>query len=386
MINGFVPRSLVKAAATPTGAMALFEITNDQFRALPSSSFMDVRVRERGDLQRLLRSQIEVLGEELYVLTEEFGDWEDSRRRIDLLAIDKQANLVVIELKRTNDGGHMDLQAIRYASMVSTMTFAKAEQIHAEFLGGLGQAAESARNRLLGFLGWDEPDEENFAPDVRIVLVSEDFSKELTTAVLWLRERDLDIRCIRLRPYKDGEARWIDVQQIIPLPEAAEYQIQLREKEQVGRRRRAQGSDLVLRFWQGLVAIARERGARHASIKPGNNQWLAASSGIRGLSFNYGVAQKHALVELYIDRGDAAENKRIFDLLQTHRSRTEEAFGHPLSWERLDEKRACRIKYEIESGGYRSPEPQWHAVQTEMVEAMTKLEAGLRPALDSLNL
>jgi len=33
-----------------------------------------VKVRERYDLQRLLRSQIEVLGEDIYVLTEEFGD------------------------------------------------------------------------------------------------------------------------------------------------------------------------------------------------------------------------------------------------------------------------------------------------------------------------
>ena len=33
-----------------------------------------MKVRERYDLQRLLRSQIEVLGEDIYVLTEEFGD------------------------------------------------------------------------------------------------------------------------------------------------------------------------------------------------------------------------------------------------------------------------------------------------------------------------
>jgi hypothetical protein len=67
-----------------------------------------------------------VLGDDLYVQTEEFGEWEDSRRRIDLLAIDQQANLVVIELKRTTDGGHMELQAIRYASMISAMTFERA--------------------------------------------------------------------------------------------------------------------------------------------------------------------------------------------------------------------------------------------------------------------
>jgi len=33
------------------------------------------------------------------------------------------------------------------------------------------------------------------------VLVFEDFGKELTTALLWLRDRDIEIRCIRLRPY-----------------------------------------------------------------------------------------------------------------------------------------------------------------------------------------
>ena len=136
-----------------------------------------------------MRSQIGVLGDDLYVLTEEFGEWEDSRRRIDLLAIDQQANLVVIELKRTSDGGHMELQAIRYASMISAMTFERAIQIHGEFLARMGESGEEARARVLAFLNWEEPDEENFAPDVRIILVSEDFGKELTTAVLWLRDR-----------------------------------------------------------------------------------------------------------------------------------------------------------------------------------------------------
>ena len=46
------------------------------------------------------------------VIAEEFGDWGASRRQIDLLCIDKEANLVVIELSRTEDGGFMALQAI----------------------------------------------------------------------------------------------------------------------------------------------------------------------------------------------------------------------------------------------------------------------------------
>ena len=55
--------------------MPLFEMTPEAFRPIGGASFSDLKVRERGDLQRLLRSQIEVLGEDLYVLTEEFGDW-----------------------------------------------------------------------------------------------------------------------------------------------------------------------------------------------------------------------------------------------------------------------------------------------------------------------
>jgi len=78
--------------------------------------------------------------------------------------------------------------------------------------------------------------------------------------VLWLRERDIDIHCVRLRPYMKGETRLVDVQQIIPLPEAHEYQVPLREKEQVGRRKRADNNDVLSRFWTALVGSGRSLG------------------------------------------------------------------------------------------------------------------------------
>lgn len=207
--------------------MPLYELTSDSVRPISEASFTEMQIRERSDLQRLLRTEIDVLSNDLYVLAEEFGDWEDSKRRIDLLAIDSDANLVVIEFKRTQDGGHMELQAIRYASMVSAMTFERAVHVHRDFLEKIGEAKDEAEARILDFLGWEEPSEDTFAGDVRIVLVSEDFSKELTTAVLWLRDRDIDIHCVRLQPYRDGEATMVDVQQLIPLPEAQDYTVRL---------------------------------------------------------------------------------------------------------------------------------------------------------------
>lgn len=211
--------------------MAIYEISSDRFRKIDETSFSDAGLRERQDLQRLLRSQIEIVSPDTLVITEEFGQWEDSNRRIDLLGIDKEANLVVIELKRTEDGGHMDLQAIRYAAMVSAMTFDRAVDVYTEFLQRIASPLD-ARISLLEFLEWDEPDEDHFAQDVRIVLASAEFSKELTTAVIWLNENGLDIQCIRIKPYRDNGRVLADVQQIIPLPEAEDYQVRLKEKQQ----------------------------------------------------------------------------------------------------------------------------------------------------------
>ncbi|MCH9664092.1 MAG: hypothetical protein K0U66_10630, partial [Gammaproteobacteria bacterium] len=108
-------------------------------------------------------------------------------------------------------------------------------------LASMDASALGAQERLLGFLGWAEPDEDAFARDVRIILVSADFSKEITTSVMWLNERNLDITCVRLSPHKFNDQMLIGVEQIVPLPEAADYQtkIRLQSKERLESRQSA---------------------------------------------------------------------------------------------------------------------------------------------------
>ena len=213
--------------------MAVYKFTGTEIVPLNCATFAELKIEERGNLQRLLRDQIQIISPDTLVISEEFGDWDDSRRRIDLLGIDRDAKLVVIELKRTEDGGHMDLQAIRYAAMVSTITFADSVRIFDEYLKQRGDKRDASQT-ILDFLDWIEP-MEDFANDVRIVLASAEFGKEITTAVLWLLDKGVDIRCVRIKPYGTKEEILLDVQQIIPLPEAGEYQIRVREKKQLER-------------------------------------------------------------------------------------------------------------------------------------------------------
>jgi hypothetical protein len=214
--------------------MTIYELKTDSIHQLTETSYAQQGILERDDLQRLLRDQIDVVSPDSMVIYEEFGDWDDSKRRIDLLCVDRDANLVVVELKRTQDGGHMELQALRYAAMVSTMTLGKAVEYFGKYLKQR-DISEDAEEVILDFLGWDEPDEDRFAQDVRIVLASAEFSKELTSSILWLNQRDLDIRCVRLKPYQMEDRILIDAQQVIPLPETEEFQIQIKEKAKAER-------------------------------------------------------------------------------------------------------------------------------------------------------
>jgi len=246
--------------------MALFELTTEALRVVKPTTFTDQGVKERTDLQRLLRQQVGIIAEGTMVITEEFGDWEESRRRIDLLGLDRDANLVVIELKRTEEGGHLELQAVRYAAMVSTMTFDQVVEAHDAFRARHGIEGE-ARAAILEFLGWLEPNETAFAQDVRIVLVSGNFSKEITTAVMWLNQKGLDIRCVRLLVHSLDSRILVDVQQIIPLKEAADYQIKVRAKQQQERVSTQTGRDLT-KYDVSINGVPYERLAkRHAVFR-----------------------------------------------------------------------------------------------------------------------
>ena len=210
--------------------MPLFRVTEKGLEEIERTDFATAQIRERQDLQRFLRDQIDAVDRDPYVLSEEFSRWEEGSRRIDLLALDRDANLVVIELKRSDHGGHMELQAIRYAAMIANVTFDQAVRAHKEYITSRSFDWD-AEQHILEFLGWDEANEEAFGSSVRILLVSADFSRELTTSVLWLNENGLDIRCIRLRPYQLDSALMLQVEQVLPLPEAQEYMVGVREKQ-----------------------------------------------------------------------------------------------------------------------------------------------------------
>lgn len=121
----------------------------------------------------------------------------------------------------------MELQALRYAAMISTMRFDQAVEAHRKYLSKIN-STEDPEQSIREFLEEDGP--VALSETVRIVLASAEFPQELTTAVLWLNKQGLDIRCVQMRPHTIDNRVLLDINQVIPLPEAEQYQVLVREK------------------------------------------------------------------------------------------------------------------------------------------------------------
>lgn len=141
---------------------------------------------------------------------------------------------------------------------------------------------------------------------------------------------------------------------------------------------------LQLAFWGQLLERALARTPRFASSTPVKRYWIWVQAGAVGLGYAYLIRSRDAQVELYIDRRDnKLANKRIFDQLKASKRQVESVFGKPLDWQRLDERRACRIRHVISEGGLRDRE-RWPQIQEAMVDAMVRLEKALGPEIERL--
>jgi hypothetical protein len=136
-------------------------------------------------------------------------------------------------------------------------------------------------------------------------------------------------------------------------------------------------------FWTEVLRAIATKTNLFQNISPGKKSWVGASSGVGGVTLNFVAGKSYGRAELYIDRGEREENKSIFDQLYAKRKSIETAFGGELTWERLDEARACRIKCEMPGSIYDSD--QWPTLIKFMTDAMAKMENAFKEPLADIN-
>ena len=142
------------------------------------------------------------------------------------------------------------------------------------------------------------------------------------------------------------------------------------------------------RFWTQLLGYAKTQTNLHAKISPTQGGWVGVTAGTRGLTYCYSISKHQSAVELYIDRGKDSqeENENNFDKFMTVKKEIDEAFDEPLEWEKLEGKRACRIRKTLTEGGYLDEEQKWPKIQEIMVNTMIRFENAFGPQIKKLGI
>jgi len=140
------------------------------------------------------------------------------------------------------------------------------------------------------------------------------------------------------------------------------------------------------KWWSKLLEHSNSKTKLFNNISASEYSWISKGSGKSGIPYNFVITKNESGVELYIDRGKEAdeENERIFNTLYKSKDKIETNFGGKLDWQRLEGKRACRIKKYVK-GGYRDSEEEWNSIHTKLVDIMIRFEKAFKPYIQKLN-
>lgn len=381
--------------------MYTINVASNRITPIKAKSFADLGFSERRHLQEWLAHQPDALGEELLIIQKEFDGFDDTRERLDLLALDKDGNLVIIENKLDDSGRDVVWQSLKYASYCASLTKAQIVEIYQQYLDRYFPVPSleihvqlddldmkvrlDAAARISEFLDAPDLDEVklNLGSSQRLMLVAANFRKEVTSTALWLLGQGIGIQCFKVTPYALDEQLLINIDQIVPTAEAKELMIGISAKDA-----EEKSTEVVLKsrhtirleYWgRVLEAFQKSSCNLYNNISAGKDHWLSAGSGFSSCPYKLIYAQKELRVELGLDRQDVDENKFLFDMLFAKKEQIESAFGHPLVWIRLDDKISSRVQFAKQMDGFNkdnwNESVEWH------LKHMIKLEAAFKRPL-----
>jgi len=358
--------------------------SSNSIQRLEQKSFSSQGFRERDHLQEWIAKQPGVLEEDFLIIQKEYSGFYGTQERLDLLALDKQGALVIIENKLDDSGRDVTWQALKYASYCSRLSKAHITKMYQQYLD-VTEPGANAEERVSDFMDGQEFEEIvlNKGVTQRIILIAAKFRKEVTSTVLWLMNSKVRIQCFRAKLFSMGEELFLNVEQIIPIPDAEDYMIGMAEKaqddiESQDKRKIRQG--IRKEFWSKLIPAMNATSSKlYQNINPRTSTSIGAASGVSHVRFRFTANTKHCQAELCIKRGDKSENEFVFDKLAESKSIIEGKFGGSLEWVRLDEEDACRIK--SKSDGNIFDRDQWDAMIEFMTDAMCRLETAIKDPL-----
>ncbi len=165
--------------------------------------FEPLRFGEERDFEDLLEKDATlVLGEPLCIISRQ-PPLSTSKQKIDLLALDRHGNCVIIELKRGKPSRTAITQILEYAAGVSQLSFIELERLAYRWCQQQGTPFSSLIARHSEFFEYEPGDirKSAFNRKQRLVLVSEGVDARVLEVAEYLRTLGLDLTYISYFSY-----------------------------------------------------------------------------------------------------------------------------------------------------------------------------------------
>jgi hypothetical protein len=190
----------------------LYRIADGHIADVAATTVPDEALYER-DVETWVARRPDILGEPLLTIGRQV-QMDEGKDRIDLLALDKAGNLVVIELKRDLVGGSADLQALRYAALVAKWSHDDIRRQAEGYWKSVGDDRGTFAQVVEDFC--DEGYEIN--AEQRVILAGRDVKPRLGSMALWLRKHAVDLKVVAIVLMKDDGRLYLEPQVLIPVP------------------------------------------------------------------------------------------------------------------------------------------------------------------------
>lgn len=363
--------------------MFLINEKSNEAETIDSKSFSELGFKERKHLQEWIAKNTDILYERLLIIQKEFSGFDDTNERLDLLAIDENGNLVIIENKLDDSGKDVTWQALKYVSYCSGLIKSDVVNIYQKYLD-LQNNNEKAEEKILEFLGQEDfNDIELNKGDQRIILIAANFRKEVTSTVMWLLEHNIEIKCIKVTPYKLEDKVLINSEQIIPVKDAEDYIIKIANKKQeelMTNEKNQNRHYIRLQFWSKLLQSMSDKTNLFSNISPSKENWISCGCG-HGLYYVFVITSNFARIDLEINKGTQQENKAIFDSIKQYKENIENSFGDELKWERSDSSKYSRISYYLKDVSVFNTD-DWGKIINFMSSNIIKFDKSVKDVLD----
>lgn len=209
-----------------------------------------------------------------------------------------------------------------------------------------------------------------------MVWIVKEAKQEHRAAVEWLNNNtvsDINFFLIEIHAYKIGDSAPAPKFEVVEMPN--DFVKRGKQAPDNTELNKSQSERLV--FWEQFNQVVISRGKPFNLRKATTDHWYDVSIGSSEAHIAIDLVNKNGriVVETYI-----SDNKDLFDKIFEHKTEIENALGASLVWDRLDGKKAARIKFYINGLDFDN-HSNYNDLMNQAIDAVVKMRDSVKKYL-----